>query len=135
MISRKFRYQTFVAVSGKLGGKVPIVDDPLSSLEQEIYHTTSFDENCPKNEFQRDRAYYVDLRQTYSALKLKFVKVRGYEAYNSKKVKKQKDVANAHGEREEGDEPEAPVPFVVHVNNILHSIFSNEEVYIKNQQI
>ena len=44
-----FRYQHFVAVFGKLGGKVPVVDDVLLSHEQEIHPTTSFDENC--NEF------------------------------------------------------------------------------------
>ena len=32
-------------------------------------------------------------------------------------------------------EEEDPVPLVTHVNNILHSIFSNVEVYINNQQI
>ena len=32
-------------------------------------------------------------------------------------------------------EREAPVRLVTHVNNILHSIFSNVEVYINNQQI
>ena len=32
-------------------------------------------------------------------------------------------------------EEDAPVPLVSHLNNILHSIFSNVEVYIKNQQI
>ena len=30
---------------------------------------------------------------------------------------------------------EEAVPLVTHVNNILHSIFSNVEVYINNQQI
>ena len=30
---------------------------------------------------------------------------------------------------------EEPVPLVTHVNNISHSIFSNVEVYINNQQI
>ena len=30
---------------------------------------------------------------------------------------------------------EGAIPFVTHVNNILHSIFSNVEVYINNQQI
>ena len=30
---------------------------------------------------------------------------------------------------------EAPVPLVTHVNNNLHSFFSNVEVYINNQQI
>ena len=33
------------------------------------------------------------------------------------------------------EEQEAPVPLVTHVHNILHSIFSNVEVYINNQLI
>ena len=66
-----------MAVSGNLGGKVPVVDGVLSSHEQEIYPTTSLDENCIDFVFQTDRNYYVDLRQTYSALKLKLVKGRG----------------------------------------------------------
>ena len=32
-------------------------------------------------------------------------------------------------------EEESPVPLVTHVNNILHSIFSNNEEYNNNQQI
>ena len=133
-MSSNFRYQTFVAVSGNLGGKVPVVDDVLSCHEQEIYPTTSLDENCIEFEFQTDRNYYVDLRQTYLALKLKLVKVRGYETYNTKEVKKEhKEEAKA--EEEETVEEDDPVPLVTHVNNILHSIFSNVEVYINNQQI
>ena len=80
-----FRYQPFVAVSGNLGGKVPVVDDVLSSHEQEIYPTTSLNENCKEFEFQTDRNYYVDLRQTYLAWKLKLVRARGYETYIPKK--------------------------------------------------
>ena len=38
-------------------------------------------------------------------------------------------------EKETVEEEEAPVPLVTHVNNILHSVFSNVEVYINNQQI
>ena len=87
-MSSNFRYQPFVAVSGNLGGKVPVVDDVLSSHEQKIYPTTSLDENCIKFEFQTDRNYYVDLRQTYLALKLKTVRGCGYETYNTKDVKK-----------------------------------------------
>ena len=79
MSNENFRYQTFVAVSGNLGGKVAIVDDALSSHEQEIYPTTSLDENCIEFEFQTDRIYYVDLRQSFLALKLKCVKGRGYD--------------------------------------------------------
>ena len=84
IMSSKFRYQTFVAVSGNLGGKVPVVDDVLSSHEQEIYPKTSLDENCIEFEFQTDRKYYVELRRTYLALKLKLVRCRGYETYNTK---------------------------------------------------
>ena len=132
-MSSNFRYQPFVAVSGNLGGKVPVVDDVLSSHEQKIYPTTSLDENCTEFEFQTDRNYYVDLRQTYLALKLKLVNGRGYETYNTKEVKKEyKEEAKI--EEEETLEEDDPVPLVTHVNNILHSIFSKVEVYINNQQ-
>ena len=76
-MSSNFRYQPFLAVSGNLGGKVPVVDNVLSSQEEEIYPTSSLDENCIEFEFQTDRNYYVDLRQTYLAAKVKFVKGRG----------------------------------------------------------
>ena len=80
------RYQTFLAVSGNVGGKVPVVDDVLSSHEQKICPTASLDENCIEFEFQTDQNYYVDLRQTYLALKLNLVRGRGYENYNTKEV-------------------------------------------------
>ena len=65
MSNNNFRYQLFVAVSGNLGGKVPIVDNVLSSHEQEIYPTISLDESCVEFEFQTDRNYYVDLRESF----------------------------------------------------------------------
>ena len=74
-----FRYQLFVAVSGKPGVKVPVVDDVLSSDEQEYYPTTSLDKNSIEFEFQTDRNVYVDLRQTYLTLKVKLVKGRGFD--------------------------------------------------------
>ena len=87
MSKNTFRYQPFVAVSGNLGGKIPIVYDVLSSHEQEIYPTTSLDENCTEFEVQTDRNYYVDLRQSFLALKLKFIKGRGYDKYESREHK------------------------------------------------
>ena len=133
MSSNNLRYQTFVAVSGNLGGKVPVVDDVLSSHEQEIYPNTSLDENCIEFKFQTDRNYYVDLRQTYLVWKLKLVRGRGYESYKTKKVKKEHK-GEAKAEEEETTEEE-PVPLVTHVNIVLLSFFSNVEVYINNQQI
>ena len=83
-----FWYQTFLAGSGNPGGKVPVVDDVLSSHEQEFYLNTSLDENCTEFEFQTDRMYNVDSRQMYLAPELKLVKGRGYDAYNTKKRSK-----------------------------------------------
>ena len=136
MSNNNFRYQPFVALSGNLGGKVPIVDDVLSSHEQEIYPTTSIDENCIAFEFQTVRNYYVDLRQSSLALKLKFVKGRGYDTYKSKEKKKEhKDESVVFTETGTDDEEEEEVARVTSVNNIMHSIFSNVEVYMNNQQI
>ena len=89
MSNNIFRYQPFVAVSGNHRGKVPIVDNVLSSHEEEIYPNTSLDENCEEFEFQTGRDYYVDLRQSFLALKLKFVNGRGYDTYESKENKKE----------------------------------------------
>ena len=128
-----------MAVSGNLGGKVTIVDDVdvLSSHEQEIYPTPSLDENCIEFEFQMDRNYYVDLRQSFLALKLNFVRRRGYERYESKEKKKEQKVESVvfteTGTDDEDEQEE--VARVTYVKNIMHSIFSNVEVYINNQQI
>ena len=60
-----------MAVSGNPEGKVPVVDDLLSSHEREIYPNTSLDENCIEFDFQTDRICQVDLRPTFLVLKKK----------------------------------------------------------------
>ena len=124
-----------MAVSGNLGGKVPIVDDALSSHEQEIYPTTSLDENCIEFDFQTARNDYIDLRQSFLALKLKFVKGRGYDTYESKEKKNEHKDESAVFTETGTDDNEEEVARVTYVNNIMHLIFSNVEVYINNQQI
>ena len=90
-----FWYHLLGAVSGSLGRKVPLVDDVLSSHEQNIYPTTSLEENCMEFKFQPYRNYYVCFRHMYLVLKLEFVKGRGYETYNTKQEKKEhKDESN-----------------------------------------
>ena len=74
-----FRYQTFVGVSGNPGVRIPVVDNVLSSHAQGVYPTTSLDDNIIEFEFQTDRNAYVDLRQTYLALKNKLLKGRGFD--------------------------------------------------------
>ena len=125
-----------MAVSGNLGGKVSIVDDVLSSLDQEIYPTTLLDENCIEFDFHTDRNYYVDLRQCFLALKLKFVKGRGYDTYEIKEnIKERKNEPVVFSETGNDEEEQEEAARVTYVNNIMLSIFSNVEVYINNQQI
>ena len=98
---KNFLYQHFVAVSGNPGVKVPFVDDVSPSHEQQIYPNTSLDENSIEFEFQTDCNVYVDLQQTYLALKNKLVKERGFDTYKTtekKKEKKEDAVFNETGE-------------------------------------
>ena len=73
-------------------------------------------------------------------MELKFVKGPGYTTYNTKEVKEEhkqesEEAEQAEATQEQEEKEEAPVPLVIHVNNILYSIFSNVEEYISNQQI
>ena len=84
MSNNKHRYQPSVAVSGNLEGKIQSVDDVLSSHEKEIYPSSSLDENNIEFEFQTDLNCYVDLRQSFLALKLQFDRGRGFNHDKSK---------------------------------------------------
>ena len=69
-------------------------------------------------------------------MKLKIVKGPGYDTYESKEKKKEhKNESVVFTETGHDEEEEDEVARVTYVNNIMHSIFSNVEVYIKNQQI
>ena len=67
-------------------------------------------------------------------MKLKFVKRRDYDTYESKEKKNEhKDESVVFTEA--GDDHEEEVARVTYVNNIMHSIFSNLEVHINNRKI
>ena len=71
------------------------------------------------------------------ALKVKIVKGRGYDTCQSEEKKKgHKNGSVVFTETGTDDEEEQEeLARVTYVNNIMHSIFSNVEVYINNQQI
>ena len=122
-------------MSGNLGGIVPFVNDVLSSHEHETYPTSSFDENCIEFKIQTDRNYYVDLRQSFLALKLKFVKGRANDTYESKeKTNENKDESIVFTETGI-DAEEQEVARVTYVSNIMHSRFSKVEEHKNKQQI
>ena len=79
---------------------------------------------------------FVDSKQYFLAWKLKFVKGRCYDTYDSKeKKKKPKDEFVGFTETGNDDEEQEEVALLTYVNFIMRSIFSNVEVYINNQQI
>ena len=68
-------------------------------------------------------------------MKLKFVKGRGYDTYENKEKKKEHKDESVVFSETGYEEKEEEVARVTYVNNMMHSIFSNVEVYIINQQI
>ena len=67
------------------------------------------------------------------ALKLNFVKGRGYDTYESKEKKREhKDESGVFTETGTDEEQEEVARFT-YLNNIMHSIFSNVVVFINNQ--
>ena len=70
------------------------------------------------------------------ALKLIFVKRRGYDTYESQEKKKEHKDESAVFTETGNDEEEQRVVFrVTYVINIMNSIFSNVEVYVNNRQV
>ena len=131
-----FWYQPFVTFSGNLGAKAPLVEKVLLSHEQEIYPTTSFDENCVAFDFQKDRYYYVDVRYFHSALKKKLGNGCGWESYEIQEIEKEheeksKEGAEA-GETQEGED--GSVRLINQINNVLNWRFSNVECWGVHQQ-
>ena len=138
MMSCNFWYQTFVAVSGKLGGKVSVVYNVLSSHEQAIYPNTAIEENCLELDFQTDVNYYGYLRQMYFALKLKYVKGCGYENYNTDEVKKRtkrrlKWIGKRRCWRNKRFHFLSLLMYTIEYP-CLHSMLPNVDVYINNLQ-
>ena len=98
--------------------EVPVVEDVLSSHEHEIYPTTSLDENSIEFDFQTDRNIYVDLRQTYLALKNKLVEGRGFDTYKTTEKKKEHKEDTVFTETGDDDveflEEDEGVPHITH---------------------
>ena len=119
--------------------KVLVVDNVLSSHEQEYYPTMSLAENSIEFDLQTDRNVYVDLRQTYLALKTKPVKGRGFDSYKTTEKRKENQEVAVFAETIDDDveyiEEDEGVPHITNVNTFLHSVSSNTELYINKHQI
>lgn len=123
-----FRYGHFTNSCLEIFDKIPILEPILSSHVQEVYPSTSLDESSIEFEYETDRSIYLDLRDTHLLIKVQINKGRLYDEYLNRTVKIDKD-------EEEEEDSLMDKDYVTHVNNLLHSLFSNCEVYLNNYQV
>ena len=90
-------------------GKVPFLDPILWSNEQQIFSTNSLNESSIEFQLETDRNIFTDLRSTRLFIRGRVIK----------------------GDRTRLDNAEETLL----VNNALHSLFSNCEVYLNNEQV
>ena len=64
------------------------------------------------------------MRDTHLSFKLQFFKGRLFDAFKREKAE--------HKAKSEDDSDEEPEPYLIYVNNLRHSLFSNCEVYFNN---
>ena len=122
-----FRYGHFTNSCLEIFDKIPVLEPIISSHVQEVYPSTSLDESSIEFEYETDRSIYLDMRDTHLMIKLKLNKGRCFKA-----------LVNKEKMKVDGDEEslvDIDFSYVSHVNNLLHSLVSNCEVYINNYQV
>ena len=104
--------------------KVPVLETILSSYIQEVFPNTSLDESSIEFQFKTDRNLYLDMRDTQLSLKLQLFKGRLFDVFKDEKAE--------HKAKSEDDSDEEPKSYLTYVKNLIHSLFSNCEVYFNN---
>ena len=122
-----FWYGAFPNSSLEIFDKVPVLETIISSYKQEVFTSTSLDEGSIEFEFETDRNLYLDLRDTHLSLKLQLFKGRLFDAFKKEKAE--------HKAKSEEDSDEEPKTYLNYVNNLLHSLFSNCEVYFNKTMV
>ena len=97
----------------------------MSSYTQKVFFSTSLDESSFEFEFETDRKLSSDMRDTHLSLNLQLFKGRLFGAFKNEKFEN-----NAKSENETEEEPE---PYLTYAYNLLHSLFSNCEVFLTLQ--
>ena len=106
--------------------EITVLESTESYYVQEVYHTSSLDESSIKLTFETDRSIYFDMRDINLQFKVELQKGRLFDDFMKR---------DEHGKADKGISFTADdLNYLTHVNNILHSLFSNCEVYLNNQQ-
>ena len=131
----QFLVPTFCGSFWKSWWENPSSWKKVLSAKQEIFATSSL--GVEFGEFQMDRSYYVDLRNTVMALEVKLIQGRGYEAYNIKEAQNEhKDESKwllwQFGWIRKKNRIIPHALLVSHVQKTLHSIYSIVQLYVQN---
>ena len=122
-----FRYGHFTNSCLEIFDKIPVLEPIESSHVQEVYPSTSLDESSIEFEFETDRSKYLDMRDIHLQIKVGLQKGRFFDDFMKK---------DEHGKADMGISfTDDDLHYLTHVNNLLHSLFSNCEVYLNNQQV
>ena len=119
--SSHFRYRAFTDSSSEIFDKIPVLETIISSYIQEVFPSTSLDESSFEFEFETNRNLYLEMQDTHLSLKLQLSKSRLFGAFKKEKAE--------HKAKLEEDSKEEPQTYLTYVNNLLHCLFSNCEVY------
>ena len=100
--------------------------EPIESSHiQEVYPSTSLDKSRIEFKFETDRSIYLDMRDIHLQIKVGLQKGILFEDFMKKED---------HGKLDMGMTfSDDGLQYLTHVNNVLHSLFSNCEVYLNNQ--
>ena len=123
--SSHFWYRAFTNSFLEIFDKVPALETIILSYTQEVFPSTSLDESSIEFEFETDRYLDLDMRDTHLSLKLQLFKGRLIDTFKTEKTE--------HNTKSEEDLDEEPQTDLTYVNNLLHSLLSNCEVYLNNE--
>ena len=120
-----FRYGHFTNSCLEIFDKIPVLESTESSHVQEKYNSTSLDESSIEFEFETDRSIYLDMRDIHLQIKVDLQKGRLFDDFMKKDEHEKTDMGMSFTDDD--------LHYLTHANNLLHSLFSNCEVYLKNQ--
>ena len=122
-----FRYGHFTNSCWEIFDKIPLLEPIESSHVPEVYPSTPLDESSIEFEFETNRSIYLDMRDIHLQIKVGLQKGRLFDDFMKKDELGKADMGISFTDDD--------LHYLTHVNNLLHSLFSNCEVYLNNQQV
>ena len=116
-----FWYGVVTNSSLEIFDKVPALETFMSSYNQEVFPSTSLYESSIDFEFEMDRNFYW----------ICVIPILVYSFNYSREDWLRKEKAE-HKAKSEDDSDEEPQTYLIYLNNLLHSLFPNCELYFNN---